>query len=57
MRRSIHQRFLPALAVGALVLAACGDDDDEPAATEAAVDADGSTSTEAPPATEAAPAT
>jgi polar amino acid transport system substrate-binding protein len=54
MRRSIHhRRIIPTLLVGALVLAACGDDDDAetadteaPADTEAAVDTDASEDTE-----------
>jgi polar amino acid transport system substrate-binding protein len=38
MRHSIHQRILPALAVGAIVFAACGSDDDSGSSSSGASD-------------------
>jgi hypothetical protein len=51
-------RIAALLVVGALISAACGDDDDEPAATDVpVVETEAPPATDAPPATEAPPAT
>ena len=47
-RQNLSRRLVPAIVVGALVLAACGDDDDDSSSTEAPADSEAAADTEAP---------
>jgi len=52
-RSTLTRRLVPVLAVGALVFAACGDDDDEASDTEASADTEAPAETDPPAETEA----
>jgi polar amino acid transport system substrate-binding protein len=53
-RTNLSRRLVPAIVVGALVFAACGDDDDDSASTEAPADTEAAAGTDAPADTDAA---